>query len=67
MQLEHARPVIAAAWVTLAGIVGLSVGVTSATGLLLLGSLAVLPPLAMLLLWTERPRSMSETIRDAIR
>jgi hypothetical protein len=65
MQLERIKWVVAGAWVTSAVILGLFVRATSWQIWAALIALAVLPPLALLVWWTDPAETMSETISEA--
>ena len=67
MPLQYIKMALAASWVLLSIVVGVVAHVTSAAGLVALVALAVLPPLAMFLLWTDPPQTLSESIRQARR
>jgi hypothetical protein len=54
-------------WVAAAAVIGLLLGVSSPGGLALLAAFALLPPLAMLVLWNEPQETMSESIRGGQR
>lgn len=67
MPLQSIKMTFAVVWVSLALVVGLTAGVSSAGGKLALAAFGLLPPLALLLLWNDPPKSMSDNIRDARR
>jgi len=54
-------------WVAATAVIGLILGVSSTGGLALLAAFALLPPLAMLLLWNEPQETMSESIQGGRR
>jgi len=66
MELHTIKNTLAASWVALTLILAL---VTQATGPLQLAiaALAVLPPLALLLLWNEPAQTMTQAIVEARR
>lgn len=66
MQLEHIKIAICSAWVFVALVIAIVVQ-PSTMGAILLGSLGLLPPLAMLLLWNHPRQTMSESIDEARR
>lgn len=66
MQLEHIKMTIAGTWVLAALIVTIALH-PSTMGTIVLGSLGLLPPLVMLLLWNDPAQTMSESIREARR
>jgi len=67
MRLEYTKATVASLWVLISCVVGLIIGVSSARGLVVLASLGLLPPLAMLLLWNDPPQSIAESIHEARR
>ena len=67
MQLERIKWVVTGAWVTAAAILGLFVGDVTWQMWAAFIALAVLPPLALLLWWTDPAQTMSETISEARR
>jgi hypothetical protein len=66
MQLEQIKRTIASVWMLMALIVAIVVR-PSTMGTILLGSLGLLPPLVMLLLWNHPPQTMSESIDESRR
>ena len=67
MQLERIKKVAAGVWVIAAVILGLFVREVTWPMWVAFIALSVLPPLALLLWWTEPAQTMSETINDARR
>ena len=67
LPLQSIKMTFAAVWVFLALAIGLLAGVSSTGGTLALAAFGLLPPLALLLLWNDPPKSMSDNIRDARR
>lgn len=67
MRLDYTKATVATLWALVTSTVGLAAGVTSVRGLVLLASLGLLPPLAMLLLWQDPPQSIAATIHEARR
>ena len=67
MKPEYMKMTIASLWVLAMCAAGWVTGVASVSGWLVLGCLAVLPPIVMLRLWHEPPQSMSESIQAARR
>ena len=67
MQLERIKWVATGAWVASAVILGLFVRGLSWQIWAAFIALAVLPPLALLLWWTDPAETMSETISEARR
>jgi hypothetical protein len=65
MQLEPIKRVVAGVWVIAAVILGLVVRDLSWQVWAGFIALAVLPPLALLLWWTDPAQTMSETISEA--
>jgi hypothetical protein len=65
MQLERIKWVLIAAWVVTAVVVGLVARDLNWQMWAALIALAILPPLALVLWWTEPAQTMSETISDA--
>jgi hypothetical protein len=66
MQLEHIKMTISGVWVLAALVIAIVVR-PSTMGAILLGSLGLLPPLLMLLLWNHPAQTMSESIDEARR
>jgi hypothetical protein len=66
MQLEQIKRTIAIVWMLTALTVAIVVH-PSTMGTILLGSLGLLPPLGMLLLWNHPRQTMSESIDEARR
>ena len=67
MQLERIKWVVTGAWVTSAVILGLFLRDASWQIWAALIALAVLPPLALLVWWTDPAETLSETISEARR
>ena len=67
MQLERIKWVVTGVWVVAAVIVGLYLGDVNWQTWAVFIALAVLPPLALLLFWTDPAETMSETISEARR
>ena len=66
MNLQRIKMTVSAVWVLIATLIAIVVDMSLTRGLLV-ASLGLLPPLALLLLWNEPSRSMSESINDARR
>jgi hypothetical protein len=66
MELQYIKMTIATFWVLTAIAITL-VADLSGSGWIALGSLGLLPPLAILLLWNDPPQTISESIREARR
>jgi hypothetical protein len=66
MQLEHIKMTISGAWVLAALVIAILVR-PPMMGAILIGTLALLPPLLMLLLWNHPSPTMSESIDEARR
>jgi hypothetical protein len=66
MSLQQIKKTVAAVWILTATVIAIAVDMSWARGLLIAG-LGFLPPLAILLLWNEPARTMSESINDARR
>jgi hypothetical protein len=64
MTIDTMKTCIAASWIAVVVAVGLLAGATSTKSLVALACVAALPSLAMMLLWHEPTRTMTETIRD---
>ena len=67
MQLGHIKWILAGAWVMTAVILGLIVRDLTWQIWAVFIALAVLPPVALLLWWTDPAQTMSETISEARR
>jgi hypothetical protein len=66
MHVQNIKLAASAAWLLVALIVAVSLDLPM-TGQWILAALAVLPPLAVLLLWNGPAQTMSESIQDAKR
>ena len=66
MSLQRIKLTMSAVWV-LAALVALLIAGASLTGNLVIAALAVLPPVALLLLWQDPVPTMSERINEARR
>lgn len=66
MTLQRIKMTVSAVWVLIATLIAIVVDMSWTRGLLV-ASLGLLPPLALMLLWNEPSRSMSESINDARR
>jgi len=64
MTLQRIKMTVSAVWVLIATMIALAVDLSWSRGILI-ASLGLLPPLALLLLWNEPSRTMSESIDDA--
>ena len=67
MQLGHIKWILTGAWVMTAAILGLIVRDLTWQIWAVFIALAVLPPVALLLWWTDPAQTMSETISEAQR
>jgi hypothetical protein len=66
MTLQQIKMTLAAMWVLIATVLAIAIEMSWARAVMLAG-FGLLPPLAMLLLWNEPARTMSESINDARR
>ena len=66
MTLQRIKMTVSAVWVLIAMLTAIAVDMSWTRGALIAG-LGLLPPLAILLLWNEPTRTMSESINDARR
>jgi len=66
MRLEHIKMLISGVWILSALLVAVIVQ-PSMRGVILLGSLGLLPPLVMLLVWNDPAQTMSESIDESRR
>jgi hypothetical protein len=66
MRLEHIKMTITGVWIFTALLISLAVQ-PSTMGAILLGSLGLLPPLVMSLMWNHPAQTMSESIDEARR
>jgi hypothetical protein len=64
MTLTNVKLGLAAAYVLAVGVVAVASGVTSGSGLVAFGALALLPPAALVALWNDPPQTLSETIQN---
>lgn len=67
MTLSSIKLAASAVWITSAILIGLVAGVTSSGAIMTLAALGGLPPLALLLLWNDPAKTMSESIREGLR
>ena len=67
MQLVSIKVLIATLWVSAVSIAGMAANVNSFGGWMVLGALAVVPPIVMLRRWSGPQQSMSESIQEARR
>ena len=67
MSLPNIKITLAVLWVLGTIVIGRITGASSAAALVTLATLALLPPLAMLLLWNDPAQTMSESIREGRR
>jgi hypothetical protein len=67
MQLHDVKVVIGAMYVAGIGAAGLAGGVASVAGWFTVGSLALLPALALMALWNHPPQTLAEAIQVARR
>jgi hypothetical protein len=67
MQTDYMKAALSAAWILAVGAVGYVSGVTSLVAWTALVVLALAPPAVMMRLWSAPDRSMSESIREALR
>jgi len=66
MSLQQIKMSVSAVWVLIATVIAIAMAVDmSWTKGLMIAAFGLLPPLAMLLLWNEPARTMSERINDA--
>jgi cytochrome c oxidase subunit IV len=64
MTLQRIKMTVSAVWVLIAMLIAIAVDMSWTRGALVAG-LGLLPPLAILLLWNEPTKTMSESIHDA--
>jgi hypothetical protein len=67
VQIRSIKTAVAGVWVLAAAVIGVVAGVTSTGGLVVLGALGLLPPIALLLFWNEPTQTMSESINEGRR
>jgi hypothetical protein len=66
MSLQQIKISVSAVWIFVALVIAIAVDLSWTRGLMIAG-FGLLPPLAVLLLWNEPARTMSESINDARR
>ena len=66
MQLQRVKMIVAATWALSVFLVAIVLGM-SGLGLIAVTAIALVPPLALLLLWNEPAPTMSESITQARR
>jgi hypothetical protein len=66
MQLESIKVRVAMLWVSTVCTAGIAGNVNSLSGWTVLAGLAILPPLVIMWRWNNPPRSMSESIQEAL-
>jgi hypothetical protein len=64
MQLQQANA-IAATWILAAGVMGVAGNVTSLGGAAMMLGFGLVPPIAMALLWSDRPQAVTERVHQA--
>ena len=67
MILKNVKLMVVAAYVLTVVVVAVASGVTSGAGLIVFTAVALLPSGALLLLWNDPPKTLSETIQSARR
>jgi hypothetical protein len=67
MPFEYRKATFAVLWVLAVGAGGFSAHVASVPGWIILATMALLPPLIMLRLWNDPPKTMSESINEGRR
>ena len=67
MPVEYRKATLAVLWGLLVSAGGFSLQVASVSGWIVLATLALLPPLVMLRLWSDPPKTMSESINEGRR
>jgi hypothetical protein len=67
MNFEYVKPVVIAAWILGAGIVGLVANVRSLPAAVILAVVALGPPLVMVLLWKRPQQTLAESVQEARR
>ena len=66
MSLQYIKLSVSAVWIFVALVIAIAVDLSWTRGLMIAG-FGLLPPLALLFLWNEPARTMSESINDARR
>ena len=64
MTLQRIKMTVSAVWVLIATMIAIALDMSWTRGVLI-ACFGLLPPLAILLLWNEPSRTMSESIHDA--
>lgn len=67
MRIRSMKKALAGGWVLAAILIGVLAGVQSAGAIVVLVALGLLPPIGMLVFWTEPTQTMSESIGEARR
>jgi hypothetical protein len=67
MQLQQANGALAAAWILAAGLIGLVGNVTSIGGGLMVLGFGLVPPILMMLRWSDPPQAVPERVHHAQR
>jgi hypothetical protein len=67
MQHEYKKLTVGGIWLLAVCLAGLAANVTSLSNWIVLGSIAIVPPILLLRLWSAPAETMSESIRQARR
>jgi hypothetical protein len=67
MPLQSIKTALASVWVSSVVVIGLIVRVESTTGLAMLATLALIPAIALLMLWKDPTPTLSESITKVLR
>ena len=64
MELQQTNAV-AASWILAAGLIGLAGNVTSISGAAMVLGFGLVPPILMVLRWSDRPQAVAERVHQA--
>lgn len=67
MTLQHMRVTLAVLWVLAVGVAGIAADVVSLSGWTILAGVALIPPVVLLKFWNRPPKTLSESIQEALR
>ena len=67
MHLEKAKTVLSGIWIVAIGVTAMAAGITEASHWLVIGSVAIAPPIIARMLWHQPTQTLSESIQEARR
>jgi hypothetical protein len=67
MHLENAKTVLSGIWIMAIGVTAMAAGITQVSHWLVIGGVAIAPPIVARMLWQQPPQTLSESIQEARR